>query len=225
MKEKYKHKGLLQILVGSIDAIIAARLNHDYSGYMAPNTLKIGPLDGMLWTSCSDESWQDVLRRVEAEIKKKFFWRSVRNSDYYPPDVDTWLNPAPCTPYTKILEKAASDANMTLDQMIFEIQDYLSRKQPSHRGIQKLIETCSWYELAHRLMQDKEIIDLTYGIRPQEARALKKAIGEIEDRWFEPGLQLGNISTITISTEAMEKTMELRRTRFEKFLSSVRIRR
>lgn len=224
-EETFEHRGLPRILTRSIDAIIADRLIEDYGNYMAPNTLQTGSFDGKLWTSCSDESWQDILQKVEVEIENKSAWRQVQDSGFYSSRDNDFKNPAPCTPFTKILKMAALEVHMTLEQMIFEIQDYLSRKQPSHMGVRQFIKTCSWAELARRLIQDKEIAELIFRTRPNEGSALKKAISEIENRWFEPGLNLGTNTIVVVSTEAMVKTLKLRTSKAKKPSLIARLRR
>ena len=224
-KETYQHIGLPRILTRSIDAIIAARLIEDYGNYMAPNTLKIGSFDGKLWTSCSDESWQDILQKVGVELENKKAWRQVQDSGFYSSRDNDFKNPAPCIPFTKILLMAASEVDMTLEQMVFEIQDYLSRKQPSHMGVRQCIETCSWAQLARRLIQDKEIAELIFRARPNEGSALKKAISEIENRWFEPGLNLGTNKIVVVSTEAMIKSLKLRKSKAKKSSLIARLKR
>lgn len=217
-----QHKGILQTLIGSTYEFITNRLDYEYGSYMAPNTLSSGCPRNTEWNRCSDEGWREILNALEAEAKKKDHWRAVKKRSSNPPGLDEFINPVPCTPYTKIVAMAASNLGITPEQMIFEIGDYLARKQPSHRNIQHLIKTCSWIELSQRLIQDKNIIDRAFGDSPHEADTLKTIISRIENQWFVP-VSADGLNTINVlSQEAMDKTILDQAKRFKMHFSKVK---
>lgn len=68
------HRHRVRSRAGSIDDSITAGFTCDYNAYLARGTLKFGPYDGMLGTNDSDESWQEILRELEADIREKNDW-------------------------------------------------------------------------------------------------------------------------------------------------------
>ena len=69
------HQHRVRSRSGSIDDSITTGFTCDYNAYLARGTLKFSPYDGMLGTNSSDESWQEILRKLEADIKGKKDWR------------------------------------------------------------------------------------------------------------------------------------------------------
>jgi hypothetical protein len=92
----------------------------------------------------------------------------------------------PSTPITDLIKQLSSICSIDFHQACFEVKAYVKRNNYAHSGIDELITTEDWTELATVITRDQEAIER--GILPEGMNDFKpemlKTIKMFRDRYF-----------------------------------------
>lgn len=127
-------------------------------------------------------SWECISREMACEDKVLFQYLKSQSARHY--------SPRPNTPTLTALEDAARRTGMDENQLRFEIDTFAARCRYAHNGIEEMIDTADFHNLATRLWADLSYINRQWaGQAPQdqgnEPRVrIRKAIERQRDRWF-----------------------------------------
>ncbi|KAI9788510.1 MAG: hypothetical protein M1816_006850 [Peltula sp. TS41687] len=149
--EVHGPNGLCDALVKSIARYMERRLRIAYGDYLARglSKLKDDRFAGFQWPEQPALNLDDVAKHVEEELK-------AINA------IPTRWNTK--TPWLDDVGRAARILNIDRAQMIFEIKAYAGRNQLCHWGLKRMIDEADFIGLATQICNDKQILDLVFGI-------------------------------------------------------------